>query len=81
MQGLESSHKPIPNFGGVRGDKLIIGFMASRDAGIPEYYGNPDVIRQFKSYLNSNGYNIAGFMMWNSHWDQLNSFAVSNTLA
>lgn len=51
--------------------------MASSTAGIPDYYGTPETIQAFKDFLRSSNYPLKGFMMWNSHWDQLNKNAIS----
>lgn len=80
LQGLVSSFKPIPNFKGVNGNKLLIGLLASSSAGGASYYTQPSIIQQFKQYLTTSNYPLKGFMMWDSHWDSLNSFLVSNTI-
>ena len=77
-QGYSPVGRPIPGFDGVRGEKLIMGLLASDKAGIPDYYGSPETIRQFKSWLRDTGYGLAGFMLWDSNWDKQNSFAISN---
>lgn len=45
LQGLSPKYKPIPNFIGVKPEKLRIGLMASRTAGDPIYYGQPSTIQ------------------------------------
>lgn len=69
---------PIANFSGVAGEKLVMGLLASTSAGGSAYYVTPDVIAAFKQWLDDNSYPLAGFMMWDSHWDTLNGNAVSN---
>lgn len=79
LQGLSPwGSKPIENFKGVAADKLRIGLLASPSAGQSAYYGTPDVIQQFKAFLQSNKYSLGGFMIWDSHWDSLNGYAISN---
>ena len=59
------------------GNKLIMGVLASTKAGGAAYYYQPAVIEQFKAWLADNKYELRGFMMWDSHWDQLNDNAIS----
>lgn len=75
---LPAAGTPIPNFTGVPGKKLLIGLEASTSAGGSSFYASPDVITQFKKWIADNNYPIEGFMIWDSHWDTLNGFAVSN---
>lgn len=80
-RNLQSSiawSSPIPNFKGVSGDKLIMGVLASTSAGGSQYYASPNVIIEFKSWIKQKNYPLKGFMMWDSNWDQLNQFAISN---
>jgi len=77
LQG-EAGTTPLPNFNGVSGEKLLLGVMASPEAGNSGYYSTPDTIAQFKSWINENGHSLKGFMLWDSHWDSVNGFAVSN---
>jgi chitinase len=77
LQGMMSWAGPIPNFTGVAANKLLMGVTASPVAGGASYYYTPDVIIQFKSWLKSKNYALRGFMMWDSHWDALNSYVVS----
>ncbi len=72
LQGLSQWTKPIPNFAGVNGSKLLLGMLASTSAGGSNYYAQPDTIRALKSYLTVNKYPLKGFMIWDSHWDSLN---------
>lgn len=71
---------PIPDFQGVDGNKLLIGVLASTSAGVSNYYAPPQVIKEFKAWLKANNYPLKGFMMWDSNWDRLNSFLVSNAI-
>jgi hypothetical protein len=34
-------------------------------------------VKEFKTWLATNNYPIEGFMIWDSHWDALNGFAIS----
>ena len=61
--------KPIENFTGVSGDKLIMGILASTKAGGPNYLYSPEVIAKFKAWLHEKNYVMGGWMMWDSHWD------------
>lgn len=38
LQGISPWAKPIPDFNGVRGEKLLIGLLASSQAGQPAYF-------------------------------------------
>lgn len=51
FQGLSQSAGPIPGFSGVKGSKLRIGLLASSSAGIPDYYGEPQTIKEFQQFL------------------------------
>ena len=77
-KGIMDWMKPIPNFSGVAGDKLLMGVLASTRAGGAGYYYQPQVIADFKAWLAENKYPLRGFMIWDSHWDTLNSNAISN---
>lgn len=78
MKGLSPWTNPLPNFSGVKGEKLLMGVLASTSAGGAAYYTQPSTISNFRKYLADNKYPLAGFMMWDSHWDQLNNFQISN---
>lgn len=78
LQGLSQWTNPIPNFSGVNGNKLLIGVLASSSAGGAAYYAQPTVIKALKEYLTTNNYSLKGFMIWDSHWDALNGFQISN---
>jgi len=68
----------MPNFAGVNGNKLLIGILASTSAGGAAYYAQPATIKLFKEFLRQKNYPLKGFMMWDSHWDSNNQFAISN---
>lgn len=74
----EAGGSPLPNFSGVSGDKLLIGVMASPNAGNSAYYYTPDTIVEFKSWILGNGHSLKGFMLWDSHWDSDNGLVISN---
>ena len=77
-KGMMDWMKPLENFKGVAGNKLMMGVLASTSAGGAAYYYQPAVIDQFKAWLADNKYELRGFMMWDSHWDKLNENAISN---
>lgn len=70
----------IPDFKGVPKEKLAIGVLASVQAGNSGYYAAGSVIDSFQQWLSQNNYTTAGFMTWDSHWDSLNNFAISNAI-
>ncbi len=70
----------IPDFSGVNPNKLVMGVLASTSAGVSSYYAPPNVIKEFKNWLKANNYPLKGFMMWNSNWDRLNNYQVSNAI-
>lgn len=78
FQGLVSWGKPIANWTGVAGEKLLMGVLASPVAGGSNYYNDASVIQAFRDWLAANNYPLRGFMMWDSHWDELNGNIVSN---
>lgn len=67
----------IPNFKGVPQSKLAMGILASPSAGGSLYYVNGTTFTQFTSWLMAQNYTVAGFMMWDSHWDQVNNYVTS----
>lgn len=77
LQGMVTWAKPIPNFAGVDGNKLLIGLEASTSAGGSNYYITPEIIKAFKQWLTDNNYPLRGFMIWDSNWDALNGYLVS----
>lgn len=74
---------PIAGFSGVPSNKMIIGVLASLQAGISAYYATPQMIESAYATLQQSPYNqeVAGFMMWDSYWDSQNSYLISNTAA
>ena len=56
----------------------MMGILASTKAGGAAYYYQPGVIDEFKAWLAENKYELRGFMMWDSHWDQDNGNVISN---
>lgn len=81
LQGLSPYTKPLDNFAGVSGKKLIIGMLASTSAGNPSYYAQPDTIRQFKSWAHDQKHDFKGFMIWDTHWDANNAYTISKVCA
>jgi len=69
---------PITNFAGVAGEKIMMGITASATAGGAAYVNTPKVLNDLKDWLKANNYPMAGFMMWDSHWDDLNNRLLSN---
>ncbi len=80
FQGLSTYYKPIPGFSGLDGNKILMVVIASTSAGGSDFYTTPSTIQQFKNYLALKGYPMKGFMMWDSHWDLLNSYTISNAI-
>ena len=78
LQGLSPWAGPIPNFSGVPDNKLLIGILASSQAGGAAYYAQPGTIETFKTWLSANQYKPYGFMVWDSHWDTQNNTQISN---
>ena len=70
----------IANFSGVNASKLSIGVLASSSAGGPSYYNPPSVILSYTNWLKQQDILIAGMFLWDSHWDQLNNYAVSTAI-
>lgn len=79
LQGNMTWAHPIANFTGVDGNKLLMGIEASPEAGGSNYYVNSTTIQDFKNWLVGNDYPLKGFMMWDSHWDALNNYIISDT--
>jgi chitinase len=78
LQGSLSWAGPIKGFNGVAGNKLRMGVLASTSAGGAQYYAQPTAIKAFMNFLKTNNLPLDGFMMWDSNWDKLNGFAISN---
>lgn len=55
-----------------------MGVIASTVAGGSNYYNTPDVIASFRQWIEQNNYPLRGFMIWDSNWDALNNYLVSN---
>lgn len=70
----------IANFSGVPAAKLVMGIPASTSAAIASYYVTSAVIDQYLTAMSTASYTLAGMMIWDSHWDQLNQFNISNTI-
>lgn len=58
----------------------MMGVLGSADARVATEYAGPTLIRNFKSWLLSKGYEMYGFHIWNSYWDHLNGNQVSNAI-
>jgi chitinase len=70
LQGMTPwGSKPIPNFAGVAGEKILMGILASKHAGGEAYLFKPEVLEKFKEWLAKEKHVLGGFMMWDSHWD------------
>lgn len=69
----------IANFTGVSASKLALGVPASASAS-PAYAYLPSTIDDFQSWLTAQNYTVAGFMIWDSHWDALNQYQISNAI-
>lgn len=80
-RNLAAQGTPIAGYNGIAGKKLLIGLEASTSAGGSSFYATPDVINQFKSWLISEGHDLEGFMIWDSHWDAINGNAISTACA
>jgi chitinase len=69
-------------YNGMPASKLLMGIPASTDAATSSYYPAPDVLTQVLKDLASKytqGQNtFGGVMTWDSHWDALNNYTVSN---
>lgn len=70
----------IPNFSGVPLSKLSIGFLASKDAGGPSSYTLPTVLNSYQNWLVQSNMSPASLFIWDSHWDSLNSYLISNAI-
>jgi len=55
-----------------------MGLTASTSAGGASFYYPPGVLREFKIWIKQKKYPLKGFMMWNSNWDKLNSYLISD---
>lgn len=67
---------------GVPAHKLILGVLASTSAGMSAFYAQPSMVGDAFSILRSqHGVDVGGIMMWDSNWDKLNNYIVSNKSA
>lgn len=80
FKGLNPNYGPIANFKGVAGNKILMGLIASTSAGGSGFYTSPTNLGQFKNYLSVSNYPMKGFMMWDSYWDSINNFIISNAV-
>jgi len=71
---------PIANFNGVPDSKLVLGILSSTSAGNGGYYLAPAILQSFISWTKTSNFTLAGIMFWNSHWDSLNGYAISNAV-
>lgn len=71
---------PIANFAGVPESKLIIGILASSKAGGSAFAPTPTMLESVVQTLSQPPYNnsLAGYMMWDSYWDESNSYEISD---
>lgn len=72
----------IAGFVGVPVSKLIVGTIASSSAGGASYYGGMTPIQSFYTAMpTSYGITPRGFMFWDSYWDSLNNYTISNGIS
>lgn len=72
----------IAGFTGVPVSKLIVGTIASSSAGGASYYGGMTPIQSFYTAMpTSYGITPRGFMFWDSYWDSLNNYTISNGIS
>ena len=70
----------IPRFNGVPPSKLAIGVLGSLSAGNSGYYAAGSTIDAFQAWLGNNTYKLAGFMVWDSHWDSSNGYNITTAI-
>jgi chitinase len=81
-QGIATGDEPITGYNGVPANKLVIGVLASTSAGNSSYYaGSTNIATAISTLHSTYGIDVAGVMMWDSHWDTLNGNVVSNEAA
>lgn len=69
-------------FNGIPASKLIMGVIASPQAGNSQYYAAPSELSNAIQDLGTkDSTSIGGVMMWDSHWDSLNGNKISSTAA
>ncbi|MCB1826775.1 MAG: hypothetical protein KDH94_00020 [Coxiellaceae bacterium] len=77
--------KPFSNgvvYKGMPSNKLILGVPASSAAANAQYYATSAVLDQaLKDLKQQYGNQFGGVMLWDSHWDALNAYAISNAAA
>ena len=56
LPGIMGYTSPIANFSGVAGNKLMMGVLGSTSAGGAAFYPGPEVIRNFRAWLEAKGY-------------------------
>ena len=56
----------------------MMGMLASTSAGGAQYYAPPNIVREFKIWIKQKNYPLKGFMMWDSNWDKLNGYSISD---
>ena len=72
----------ISGFVGVPVSKLIVGTIASSSAGGASYYGGMAPLQGFYTAMpTSYGNYSRGFMFWDSNWDSLNNYTISNGIS
>lgn len=72
----------IAGFVGVPVSKLIVGTIASSSAGGASYYDGMTPIQSFYTAMpTSYGITPRGFMFWDSYWDSLNNYTISNGIS
>lgn len=68
----------IANFSGIPQSKLLLGVPASNVAGQTAPSGA--TIDAFQSWLVNNNYTMAGAFIWDSNWDAVNQYYMSNAI-
>lgn len=77
----DANNQTMTGYNGIDGSKLLIGLEASPSAGISSFYASPSVVNDFKNWIASKKYSLEGFMLWDSHWDALNNYEISDACA
>ncbi len=68
----------IANFTGIPQSKLLIGVPASSVAGQTPPTGA--TVDAFQAWLVSSNYTMAGAFIWDSNWDAVNQYYMSNAI-
>tara|TARA_R110000868_G_scaffold318028_1_gene578786 strand:+ start:1428 stop:2408 length:981 start_codon:yes stop_codon:yes gene_type:complete len=72
----------LDDFAGVPPNKLILGAIASTEAGNAAYYLTGAHLQTAISTLKSaHNVDVGGVMLWDSHWDKTNKYEMSNAAA